>query len=143
VVVFEECDPPASEAEVAAFEQRLGFRLPQSLRNLVRRANGGRPTPNIYRLGAGGATDISECLALREGRGSLEWTYNLLAVEKLAIPSHYLPFAIDSGGNAFVTDCDSPRGDVYLLLHDPVFRLVPLKVGLDEFWSELTENGAS
>lgn len=136
MVEFSECDPPASNSEIVALEERLGFRIPSEIRDLVGRANGGRPTPSIFR-GSVGSTDVSECLALRDAQGSIEWTYNQLVRNKKATPSHYLPFAIDSGGNTFFVDCDSPEQEVYLLLHDPQFKLLPLDIGLRNFWGSL------
>lgn len=136
MVTFSECEPLATAEDVDALERRLGFAVPAGIRRLAMTANGGRPEPSIYRDSLG-CTDVSECLALRDGRGSLWWTYELLILTKKAAPPHYLPFAVDSGGNSFLVDCR--EGTVHILLHDPTFRLCPLGVTLDEFWSRLVE----
>jgi hypothetical protein len=136
LVTFSECDPAATTEDVDALERNLGFAVPDAIRKLTTSANGGRPNPNIYRDSLA-CTDVSECLALRDGKGSIWWTYELLVLTKKAVPVHYLPFAVDSGGNTFFVDCRS--GTVHLLLHDPTFRSCSLSVGLDEFWSRLVE----
>lgn len=134
---FLECDPPATDAEVDAFEFKLGFHPPPGIRQLLTTANGGRPCPNVIRHG-GVYTDVSECLALRSGPGSIAWTYDLMILNKHAAPTHFLPFATDSGGNLFLVDCHSSNAPVFLLTHDPIFELHPLLIGLDDFWRCLT-----
>ncbi|HEY7375627.1 MAG TPA: SMI1/KNR4 family protein [Polyangia bacterium] len=135
MVRFVECDPPASDEEIDDLEQRVALRFPAALRRLFREANGGRPEPYIY-----GDTDVSECLALRSGKGSAEWTYDLLVASKQLVPRHFFRFAVDSGGNTFLVDCSSDQGMVFLWVHDTADeRLLPLDVSLEEFWSCLTE----
>jgi len=136
MVEFSECEQPASTSEVDELEKKLGFRIPNEIRKLVTTANGGRPTPNILRRPFG-STDVSECLALRKGKGSIEWTYDQLVATKKAAPPDFLPFAIDSGGNTFLVDCQSSEHGVHLLLHDPNFKLLPLNIGLETFWENL------
>ena len=134
MVRFVECDAPATNADVDALETRLGFKVPNGIRSLLTTSNGGRPEPMTY-LDSRGDINVSECLALREGKGSIWWTYELLILTKQAAPRHYLPFAVASAGNVFLVDCTSEA--VYLLLHEPTFRLVSRGVTLDEFWSRL------
>jgi hypothetical protein len=94
---FLERDPPATSADVDAFELRLGFQIPAGIRWLLTTANGGRPCPNVFqRLGV--ATPVAECLGLRDGKGSIEWTYDLTILTKGAAPTHFLPFAINESG---------------------------------------------
>lgn len=135
MVQFSECDPLATAGDVDLLEGRLGFRLPKAIRELLMTANGGRPSPSIFRSESG-ATNVSECLALRAGNGSIEWTYDLFVVKKKAAPVHFLPFAVDSFGNTFFVDCDSEA--VFLLLHEPTFHLCDLKVQFSDFWPRLT-----
>ena|ERR1700722_701320 len=137
MVQFLECDPPATENEISEFERELGFRIPGGVRTLLLTANGGRPSPRI--LGGKNGTPVSQCLALRRGRGSIQWTYELFAKAKKAIPLNFLPFAVDSFGNTFVVDCRADEAPVHILLHEPTFRLCSLRVNLSEFWSSLTE----
>lgn len=135
MVRFVECDPPASDEEIDDLEKRVGLRFPEALRRLFREANGGRPEPYIY-----GDTDVSECLALRPGRGSAEWTYDLLVASKQLVPRHFFPFAVDSAGDIFFVDCSSEEGQVYLWVHDTAYeRVRPLDVSIEGFWSCLTD----
>ena len=135
---FLDCSAPATADELNALENRVGVPLPLALKRLFRDANGGRPTPSIFR-DERGSIDVSECLAVRAGRGSVLWTYELLIESKAAAPRHYVPFAVDSGGNCFLVDCVSEDAQVHLLLHDPAFRLCRLGVGLEEFLQRLTD----
>ena len=135
---FVECDPPASDEEIDGLEKRVGLKFPEGLRRLFREANGGRPDPYTYR-DEDNDTVVSECLALRPGEGSVEWTYDLLVSSKLLVPRHFFPFAVDSGGDTYFVDCSSPEGMVYLYVHDTAFEHVrPLNVNIDGFWSRLS-----
>ncbi|WP_394848130.1 SMI1/KNR4 family protein [Pendulispora brunnea] len=136
-VKFVECDPPATQADVDELERRLGFRVPRGVRHLLTNANGGRPEPSTFRS-PNVCTDVSACLTLRDGRGSIWWAYDLLILSKKAAPNYYLPFAYDSGGNDFLVDCRSDEGPVAILYHDPNFEVQELGVNLAEFWDHLT-----
>lgn len=136
MVDFTECEEAATERDIEGLERRLGFPLPEGVRWLVTTANGGRPSPSVFR-GAGGTTDVSTCLALRDREGSLWWTYELFVLQKRAAPASYLPFALDSGGNVFFVERESD--EVFLLTHDPVFRLHDVGVTLARFWEHLSE----
>jgi hypothetical protein len=136
MVTFTECDPPASAREIDELESRLCFKIPAALRELLMSHNGGRPTANVFK-DQFGSTDVSECLALRSGKGSLEWAYDLLIRQRKVAPLHYLPFAVDSGGNTFLVDCAGSKPEIHLLLHDPEFRLFALHTSLEEFWGNL------
>jgi hypothetical protein len=138
VVTFTECDPPATTAEIDTLQTKLGFPVPTGIRHLLLTANGGRPHPNVY-SDEKGSTDVSECLALREGKGNIWRTYELMVLSKRAMPVYCLPFATDSGGNLFAVGCRPGNEEVHILLHDPVFRFRPLGVNLEGFWERLTE----
>jgi hypothetical protein len=139
MVKFLNCLEPASEEQIDEVEKKLGFRFPDALRRLFREANGGRPDPCIYRDDKND-TDVSECLALREGKGSALWTYELLVQSKRLVPERFFPFGVDSGGDCFFVDCSSTDARVCLYVHDTNFEHVRLlDIGLEEFWSSLVE----
>ena len=137
MVQFLECGPAATESDIKELETRLGFAVPSGIRTLLLTANGGRPSPRIF--GGIKGTDVSECLALRDGRGSLWWTYELLAKKQKSIPAHFLPFAVDSFGNTFLVDCRTDEAGVYILLHEQPSKTQSLRVNLEEFWASLTD----
>jgi len=137
MVKFVECDPPATDADVDELERKLGFRVPSGIRRLLTTANGGRPEPFVF--GGLHGTDVSECLALRDGRGSIRRIYELVVLTNKAAPAHFLPFAVDSGGNFYLVDCSSEEATVHYLHHDPEHTLHPLGVGLEEFWDRLAD----
>jgi hypothetical protein len=133
---FEECDPPASETEISEFERSLGFAIPLAVRALFTVANGGRPIRKTFGEPPGNF-EVSECFAVRPGRGSIQRTYDILVRHKSAVPTHMLPFANASGGNALIVDCADPNLPVFLLTHEPQFRLLDLQVSWKEFWDQL------
>jgi len=137
MVQFHECQPAATESDIKELEARLGFSVPRGIRTLLLTANGGRPSPMIF--GGIHGTDVSECLALRDGRGSIWWTYELLAKKHNSIPAHFLPFAVDSFGNTFLVDCRTAEAAVYILLHELPSKIQSLRVNFDEFWASLTD----
>jgi hypothetical protein len=130
---------PATDEQIDDLERRVGLSFPAALRRLFREANGGRPSPYVYR-DDNNDTDVSECLAIREGKGSALWTYELLVLSKRLVPKQFFPFAVDSGGDCFFVDCSPGKGGVWIYVHDTSFEhLRFLCVGLDEFWSHLVE----
>jgi hypothetical protein len=137
MVEFSESMTPASDEQIAAVERRVGLSFPLALRRIFREANGGRPYPYVYR-DDNNDTDVSECLAIREGQGSALWTYELLVLSKHLVPAQYFPFAVDSGGDCFLVDCSPGAGGVWTYVHDTAFEhLRFLCESLDEFWSRL------
>ena len=101
MVIFLDCIGPASDEQIDELEKKVGLRFPGALRRLFREVNGARPAPCIYRDN-NNDTDVSECLAIREGKGSALWTYELLVLSKRLVPSQFFPFAVDSGGDFFL-----------------------------------------
>ena len=104
------CRAPASLERVAQAEGRTGLRFPDSLRWLLTNCNGGSPSDE--------ACSISQLTELRDGRGSAEWTYELLVVHYGLVPPTWFPFAHSAGGDNFYVDCASTNGAVYLVYHD-------------------------
>ena len=139
MVVYSDSIEPASDEQIDCVERHVGLSFPGALRRLFREANGGRPYPYIYRDGDND-TDVSECLAIREGKGSALWTYELLVLSKQLVPKDFFPFAVDSGGDCFFVDCSPGKGSVWIYVHDTAFEHVRfLSASLDEFWSHLVE----
>lgn len=139
MVTFSECIEPATDEQIDDLERRVGLRFPSGLRRLFSEANGGRPNPYIYR-DDNNDTDVSECLAIREGKGSAMWTYELLVLSKRLVPKQFFPFAVDSGGDCFFVDCSPAKGCVYVYVHDTAFEHVRLLcANLEDFWSRLVD----
>jgi len=139
MVKFSDCIDPASDEQVDDLERQVGLRFPNGLRRLFREANGGRPNPCIYR-DDNNDTDVSECLAIRDGRGSALWTYELLVLSKRLVPEWFFPFAVDSGGDCFFVSCSPAEAGVYVYVNDTAFEHVRLlSASIEEFWSRLVE----
>ena len=138
MVKFVNCMAPASDEQIEELETKIGLQFPNGLRWLFREANGGRPEPHIYRDETHD-TDVSECMAIRPGKGSALWTYELLVLSKGLVPRGFFPFAVDSGGDCFFVDCSPARSGVYVYVHDTAFDHVRLLCSsIDEFWTRLT-----
>lgn len=130
---FEECVPPASDAEVEALESALGFSLPPGVRWLFQNANGGCPNPCCSSF-----SDVAACVILGdlERRNGVWRVYRLFVVQKKLLPAYYLPFAHDSFGNYYVVDCRPDGGGVFVMNHEDGCRLEPLG-SWDAFWDGL------
>jgi hypothetical protein len=128
-----DCDPPASSARMAEAEVRIGLRFPESLRWLFAHVNGGRPSDD--------APGVSELLALRDGRGSAEWTYELLTIHFGLVPWTWFPFAHAAGGDTFFVDCSTKEGAVFLCRHDTAYeRIQPFRQTLADFVSTIVDS---
>jgi hypothetical protein len=136
---FEHADISLTLRDISDAEKEVGLSFPTSLRNHYLTVNGGSPNPYVYE-DENVDTTISECLPLRStrSRDTAIVVYQDLVISKGIVPTHFFPFAIDSGGDYLFVDCSSVDGDVYLYQHDTIYEpLVPLRVGLDEFWARL------
>jgi hypothetical protein len=140
MVQFLECDAPASDALIAATEQRVGLHFPAALRWVFQNANGGRPKPAIF-SNETGRVWIDHCIPLRDGEGSAEWWYKLMVLKKQLVPASWFPFAIDPTGNVLYVDCASEDARVHTYLHDTAFEpMVDLGVGLEALWTLAVES---
>lgn len=90
MVEYSDSMAPASDEQIDDLEKRVGLSFPSALRRLFREANGGRPSPYVYR-DDNNDTDVSECLAIRDGKGSALWTYELLVQSKHLVPKQFFP----------------------------------------------------
>lgn len=128
---------PLTEEQLDAYEHRLGLTFPPPLRKHYLRTNGGSPEPYMYE-DENVDTVVNDCLPLLPAGESAVSVYNDHVLAKGFVPRHFFPFAVDPGGDYFYVDTSSADGTVYLYRHDTAFEhLIPLNVGLDEFWSRL------
>ena len=139
MVTFSESSPPATDEEISAVETRIGLRFPKALVWVFRNANGGQPAPYVWRSPVV-STAVNENLALVSDGASAEWFYRKICGEPGFLPTLF-PFANDPGGNLFCADCASAHAEVFFWQHDAGLkdRLVPLGVGLEQFWERLED----
>jgi cell wall assembly regulator SMI1 len=135
---FTDCKEPPTDEQIASFELELGIRFPPALREHYLHANGGSPDPYMYE-DENVETVVLSCFPLGRGKGSAISVYENLVVKKAVVPRNFFPLTSDGGGDIFFVDCSSENGTVYLWHHElgDDNPLVPLNVGLDEFWSRL------
>ena len=92
---------PATEAEIATLEQRLGFGLPAQFRAFLLKSDGGRPSPDTIDIDGFGATDVDVIFGIGRAVESsrIDWNLDTLR-ERLRVG--VVPIGCDSGGNLFV-----------------------------------------
>lgn len=84
---------------IERFEERYGLSLPEDLKASIKLSNGGRPTPNVFRLHDGSLVDVKVMLSYNE-----EDVENIFKVIDSFIEEYggdVIPFASDSGGNYY------------------------------------------
>lgn len=139
-ITFSGAGNSLTEAQVATVERDLGLTFPRPLRDYFLRTNGGYPDLCVYEDEGDEEIGVvvQHCLPLTKERVAADSTYRSLVAAKGLVPKHFFPFALDPGGDVLFVDCSTEDGQVVLWHHDTAFDpLVPIKVGLDEFWSRL------
>lgn len=129
--------PPATEEQVAAAEQTLGFQLPPLLRELYLKVGNGGFGPGYGLYGVPTPADgkretiVSKYLALRKGRASAPWPEPLLSICTWGC-------GIDSS-----LDCSDPS--ILVIRHDPNMKKADVadRVPVELRYKRATEvNGA-
>lgn len=126
-MLLESCGPPLREDDIAKFEERLGYKLPQDYREFLLKYNGGSPVvgdvvgwddnPDIpYEHGDA----INNFLKLPGADSSVEDYDALRTPVELGwdVPGYILPIACDAGGNCFVLELGEGEGVVRFLDHE-------------------------
>jgi hypothetical protein len=144
--------PPVSGQDVDRIGVELGVMLPDSLRALLLRNNGGMPSRDRWPLPDGESLWIGRFLPIIDsaGRGrTLEATYQL-GRDRGFLPPGLIPFAADPGGNYFCVALDE-RVYFYAMdawdaeldtEHNIRLAKLELTAGVDEFVDALTESTA-
>lgn len=115
-IPFERQGPPITEADLDAFESRLGQRLPADYRQFMLSQNGGRPIPNYLPSNPNVGIGVFFCLTSDDQDDSMA---QMLDVYSDRYPPRMLPIAESAGGNLI---CLSLTGDdensVYFWEHE-------------------------
>jgi hypothetical protein len=135
---------PATEADIATLERRVGFGLPAPFRAFLLKNDGGRPSPNIVDIDGFGATDVQVIFGIRRDVESSRLDWNLDTFRK-RLRGGLVPIACDSGGNLFVLSRRDAGAVNYLDLEAVYGDLeatapeYPVASDFDEFLSRLRE----
>jgi hypothetical protein len=126
-VMLRSCGPILSEQDVASFESRLRYKLPQDYREFLLKYNGGSPVvgdvvgrdddPDIpYEHGDA----IDHFVKLPAGNAKVEDYEVLRTPAEIGwdVPDYILPIACDAGGNCFVLEVGRGQGLVRFLDHE-------------------------
>ncbi|MCB2261457.1 MAG: SMI1/KNR4 family protein [Candidatus Thiosymbion ectosymbiont of Robbea hypermnestra] len=116
---------PASRDEIAAFERKLGVKLPPAYVAFLTSTNGGQPTPDTFRVSWGNqpwagfleTMSVGELYGLRDDEGlSLEEGYESMAER---IPGEAIPIGNDPGGSLLLLFVKGPFvGQVHIWIQD-------------------------
>ena len=89
--------PPTHELAVAAFEKKLGVRLPEDYRRFLLACNGGEPLDGEFAVEGWGSTVIHYFFGLNTGieAYNLDWRRSTL---EHVFPDSVIPIASDPGG---------------------------------------------
>lgn len=92
------------DAVLAAFEDVLGFVLPEDYRRFLLKHNGGRPVPSNFSIGGYDVSSVESFYGLHDGPdyARLDVAYNDLANR---LPDGVAPVASDSFGNQVCVAC--------------------------------------
>ncbi len=112
---------PAPAELVRAFEQQLGFTLPEDFRSFLLRYNGGKPIPSAFLLRKRTGPYSDSLVHRLEGlepseRAGLRWLHSFM---QYRLPVGFLAIGIDPTGNFICLGLDSDaRGRVYFWDHE-------------------------
>jgi cell wall assembly regulator SMI1 len=138
--------PELSEADVGGLEARLGIKLPADYRAFLQATNGGRVRPNNIDVPGlpGGEAEVNNFLGIGTPivSSSIVWSLETLSQR---LDGNWLPFAHDSGGNAYcfslraadfgsVAYCDLQS---VFAMYDVKPQFYPLARNFTEFMSRL------
>lgn len=120
---------PVSDAEIKAFEARVGAALPDAYKQFLSVHNGVRPETNIFRIsevndsGINGFIPLSQILRER-------------ALIEHELPFHAIPIAWAEGGNYVCLDLDR-AGTVFFWDHEEPEPITYLAETLEDFLNQL------
>lgn len=149
-IAFEECEPPAGEADLDAAEAEIGFPLHPDHRAHLLRFNGGAPVPCDFDYDDPGrgpnASGVAWFLAAYPGPHENLVKYIRMFADR--VPSGCYPIARDPGGNPILigmANAGALAGKIYFWKREserddgpaPPDTLIPLADNLAEFLAKL------
>jgi hypothetical protein len=114
---FEDEGKPLQDADIDAFEKRVGVRFPSEYRAFLLAHNGGRVKPAV--LGGFPRGEIQNFLSLGPPEdAAMTWSYFKIPTEPRMPPEH-IPIADCRGGDLLTMVIDGPkRGQIFYWDHE-------------------------
>jgi SMI1 / KNR4 family (SUKH-1) len=125
---------PVNESQIAAFEESGKLSLPLDYREFVLENNGARPEMNVFAVGEGNNSGVSEFIALDEIMACKKHIDNVgcsFVPVAWAECGNYACIDLDAGGEVFFWDHEEPSSDLRLApsFTDFLRMLEPFDVG--------------
>ena len=101
---LEKISDQVDETSISNFEKKFEVVIPVEYRNFLLETNGGQPEQSIVSVKGlkGGTTDLKLFLALTLAQETYSLEWSMESIREWGSPSHFVPIAIDSGGNYFL-----------------------------------------
>ena len=95
--------PAITIEDIQQAELFMGVTLPEELKAIYMKNNGGHSICNLFELNKNGYK-VNEFLTIKYGSDTIEETYKDVFLENVDMPSQLVPFASDAGGDYFCID---------------------------------------
>jgi hypothetical protein len=128
--------PAPSEQDFNAFEAHYKVVVPETLRELLRHANGGHPELNALD-GRRGQYAVDGFYSLTNNTEDLQGMWRAMRIWRPILGDHALPFAFDAGDKQFFLDLAASPPAVKLCICDEGNRVLRVAGSLEEFLGRL------
>ncbi|MFA9558150.1 SMI1/KNR4 family protein [Evansella sp. AB-rgal1] len=119
---------------IKLFEQEKGFSVPTELKELVKKHNGGRPSPNEINTVDGTELEVKGLLSFN--KEDVENIYDVVDYFKGNFNNTLLPFATESGGNFY---CINLTNNSIIFWEHETNEQIPVARNLKDFLSRLAK----
>lgn len=117
MITWKWTDLPVTEDDIKEAQIFLGMKMPCSLKNLFKTANGGKPSRTM--IIQEDQEDLIFDSLLNVKKGTDESLYILYPLVRNLLPETLIPFGLDPFGNIFcIHSSDQNDDEIFLFLHD-------------------------
>jgi cell wall assembly regulator SMI1 len=128
--------PAVSDSDISDFENEFGVSFPDSLKDLLKFANGGHPELDSVG-GSEGRFAVNRFYHLTGDDRGPESIWFAMKHWRSVLGEKVIVFANDGGGNQFFLDTSNCPQTVSICLHDEGMKVVPIASSFAEFIDSL------